>query len=232
MRTKRLLPIAIIVIVLGGAFAGGWYWWHAAQQSAPVSNASPAAGVPPVPASSPAPGAEPSHVRGSENAPVTLEEFGDFQCPPCGVLYPVLKTIEGEYGSRLRVVFRELPLTQLHPHALAAAHAAEAAGVQGKFWEMHDLLYENQNVWKEAFDVRPIFEGYASRVGLDVERFKRDQGREMVDTRIVRDGIRAHSLGVAGTPAVFINGREIPFKSVTPEGLRAAINKALNGTGP
>ena len=198
-----------------------------------MSNASANARMPPVSASSPVPGAEPAHVRGPDNAPVTLEEFGDFECPPCGALYPVLKTIEGENGARLRVVFREFPLTQMHPHALSAAHAAEAAGVQSKFWEMHDLLYENQNIWKEAFDVRPIFEGFASRIGLDVERFKRDQTGEIVDARIVRDGIRGHSLGVVGTPTLFINGREIPYERFnTPEGLRAEINKALNGTGP
>jgi protein-disulfide isomerase len=229
---KRLLPFAIIVIVLGGAVAGGWYWWHAAQKSAPVSNA-PNAGMPPVSASSPMPGAEPPHIRGPENAPVTLEEFGDFECPPCGAFYPTLKTIEGEYGPRLRVIFREFPLTQMHPHALSAAHAAEAAGVQGKFWEMHDLLYENQNIWKDAFDVRPIFEGFAGRIGLDVERFKRDQTGDIVDARITRDGIRGHSLGVNGTPTVFINGREIPYEHFnTPEGLRAEINKALSVTGP
>jgi len=230
---KRLLPFAIIVIVLGGAFAGGWYWWHAAQQRVPLSKASSAADVPPVSATSPLPGAEPPHVRGAENAPVTLEEFGDFECPPCGAFYPTLKTMEGEYGARLRVIFREFPLTQMHPHALAAAHAAEAAGVQGKFWEMHDLLYENQKIWKDAFDTRPIFEGFAGRISLDVERFKRDQTGDIVEARITRDGIRGHSLGVNGTPTVFINGREIPYEHFnTPEGLRAEINKALNGTGP
>jgi protein-disulfide isomerase len=230
---NRLLPFAIIVIVLGGAVAGGWYWWQAAQPSASVPKVSSVANAPAVAAPAPMPGAEPPHVRGAENAPVTLEEFGDFECPPCGLFYPILKTIEGEYGSRLRVIFREFPLPQLHPHAQAAAYAAEAAGVQGKFWEMHDLLYENQKTWDKTFDVRPIFEGFAGRIGLDVERFKQDQTADVVDARVIRDGIRGHSLGVNGTPTVFINGREIPSEHFnTVEGLRAEINNALSGTRP
>ena len=104
---KRFFPFAIIVIVLAGALAAGWYWRKAAHKDSTGS----AAGIPPIPAASPAPGAEPPHVRGSEKATVTLEEFGDFECPSCGLFYPVLKTIEGEYGARLRVIFRELPLT-------------------------------------------------------------------------------------------------------------------------
>src|SRR2546428_10768213 len=99
---KRLLPFAIIVIVLGGAFAGGWYWWHAARQSAAGPKQSSGPDSPAVVTSSPEPGAEPPHVRGPDTAPVTLEEFGDFECPPCGLFYPMLKTIEGEYGPRLR----------------------------------------------------------------------------------------------------------------------------------
>jgi protein-disulfide isomerase len=229
---KRLLPFAIIVIVLAGALAGGWYLKRSAQQTTPGSNAPTDVPIPPLAASSPGPGAEPPHVRGPASAPVTLEEFGDFECPPCGGLYPILKTIEAEYGPRLRVIFREFPLTQLHPHALAAANAAEAAGVQGKFWEMHDLLYENQKSWDKAFDIRPIFEGLATKIGLDADRFKRDQTSEIVDTRIALDGIRAHSRGVVGTPTVFINNQEIPYAQVTAEGLRAAIDKALNAARP
>jgi protein-disulfide isomerase len=228
---KRFLPFAIIVVVLAVALGAAWYLKRSAQEST-AANASSDARVPPVPAGPPAPGAEPPHVRGSENAPVTLEEFGDFECPPCGVLYPMLKTIEGEFGPRLRVIFHEFPLVPPHVHALAAARAAEAAGMQGKFWEMHDLLYENQKTWSEAFDVRPLFEGYASRIGLDVERFKQDQTGEIVALRITLDGSRGHSLGVKSTPTVFINGRELPFESFTLDGLRAAINNAASGTSP
>jgi protein-disulfide isomerase len=236
---KRLVPFVIIVVVLGGAFGFG-YWALYLKHSTPADAGlrPPAAaggvksadGTAPAAAKTDAPGAEPPHVRGPANAPVTLEEFGDFQCPPCGAFYPILKAAEADYGSRLRVVFREMPLAQLHQHALAAANAAEAAGLQGKFFEMHDLLYENQASWEKAFDVRPIFEGWATKLGLDLERFKRDQASEAVDARITRDGIRAHALGMSGTPSVFINNQEIPFEQFrTAEGLHAAIDKALTG---
>ncbi|MCU1266060.1 MAG: formate/nitrite transporter [Acidobacteria bacterium] len=226
---KRLLPFVIIIVVLAGALGAYFYMKRAALNTSAIPPAtapgsSPAAAAV---AANASPGAQPPHFRGSENAPLTLEEFGDFECPPCGLLFPVLKGIEDEYGPRLRVIFREYPLTPNHPHALAAAQAAEAAGLQGRFFEMHDMIYQNQTTWKDLFDVRPVFEGYAKQIGLDVERWKRDQTGDAVDQRIFLDGNRAHSLGVKGTPTVFLNGVEVPFEQLTPEGLRAAINKAL-----
>lgn len=231
---KRLLPFVIIIVVLVTALGAYFYMKRAAQggPTIPPAVAAPgSSGTTSAAAANAQPGAQPPHFRGSENASVTLEEFGDFECPPCGLLYPVLKGIEDEYGSRIRVVFREYPLTPNHAHALAAARAAEAAGLQSKFFEMHDLIYQNQTSWKDLFDVRPVYEGYAKTIGLDVERWKRDQTSEAVEQRIFLDGNRAHSLGVKGTPTVFINGAEIPFEQLTPEGLRAAINQALSGAG-
>src|SRR5881392_4116455 len=173
---KKILPIILIVLVLAVAVAAAWYMKRTATDKPAPQNAIGAATEPAGTASTTeSPGAEPPHVRGPEKAPVTLEEFGDFQCPPCGALYPVLKSVEAEYGPRLRVIFREYPLTPNHEHALAAAKAAEAAGLQGKFFEMHDLIYENQNKWKEMFDVRSEYEGYAKQIGLDLERWKKDQ---------------------------------------------------------
>lgn len=196
----------------------------------PAAPGAPATSANTVPADA-SPGAQPPHFRGSEKAAVTLEEFGDFECPPCGDLYSVLKGIEGEYGPRLKVIFREFPLTPSHPHSLAAARAAEAAGMQGKFFEMHDLIYENQKTWKEMFDVRPVYEGYAKTIGLDVERWKKDQLSETVEQRIFLDGTRAHGLGVKGTPSVFLNGTEVPFPELNPEGLRKAIKAAFDKVG-
>lgn len=173
-----------------------------------------------------APGAEPAHVRGEASAPVLIEEFGDFQCPPCAGLYPELKRIESEYGpQRLRVVFRNLPL-EIHKHAEEAARAAEAAAMQGKFWEMHDKLYEAQNDWSEACDVNEKFAAYARELGLDVERFKKDMNSEQVKERVRLDLTRAQSIDVPGTPTLFINGHQVPSASMTPEGLRAKINEA------
>ena len=114
-----------------------------------------------------------------------------------------------------------------HQHALAAARVAEAAGVQGKFWEMHDLLYETQKSWHDSFDVRPIFEGYAKQIGLDVEKFKKDIDSNVVTQRIFLDGKRAHSLNVKGTPTVFLNGHEVPFESLPAEKMGPLIDAEL-----
>ena len=163
---KRLLPFVIIAVVLGAGILTARYLQRASTEAPPPP--------PPTPGASPAAsivapseaGAEPAHAQGDAKAPVTLEEFGDFQCPPCGLLHPVLKAMETEYGpQKLRIIFREYPLVPNHVHALAAARAAEAAGLQGKFWEMHDLIYEHQKDWSEVFDVRPIFDGYAKSIG-------------------------------------------------------------------
>ena len=144
------------------------------------------------------------------------------------MFHPILEQMHTEFGDQLQITFREFPLQQVHQHAVAAASAAEAAGLQGKFWEMHDLLYEHQNDWKKEFDVRPIFEGYAKQIGLDVERYKRDMNGDLVAQRIFMDGKRGHSLGVSGTPTVFINGREVPFPNlVAPDKLRVVIQNEL-----
>ena len=224
---KRILPFVIIAVVLGAGLLTARYLQRTSSETPPPSPAPRASPV----ASAVNPGeagAEPAHALGSSQAPVTLEEFGDFECPPCGLLHPVLKSLETEFGpDKLRIVFREFPLVPNHVHALAAARAAEAAALQGRFWEMHDLIYEHQEAWHKAFDVRPIFEGYAKTIGLDVEQFRRDQTSEIVERRIFLDGKRAHSLGVQGTPTVFLNGREVPFESLAPEKLKTLINNEL-----
>jgi protein-disulfide isomerase len=160
---------------------------------------------------------------------VTIEEFGDYQCPPCGAVYPELEKIREDYGDRVRLIFRHYPLTRIHPNALAAAHAAEAAGLQGKFWEMHGQLYREQKSWQNSADASARFVAYARALGLDAERFTRDVNGEDVDKRIVADHERAKSLGVDGTPAFFVNGRKLPPSAVGGKDVRAAIDAALGG---
>ncbi|HEV7798937.1 MAG TPA: thioredoxin domain-containing protein [Pyrinomonadaceae bacterium] len=230
---KRVLPFVIIAVVLAAGLLTVRYLQGSTSEvpppstAPPLTNAAPGANKtnPPNPGE---PGAEPPHALGNANAPVTLEEFGDFECPPCGLLHPVLKMMESEFGpTKLRIIFREFPLVPTHQHALSAARAAEAAGLQGKFWEMHDMIYEHQKDWHGAFDVRPIFEDYATKIGLDVEQFRRDNTNEIVERRIFQDGKRGHSLGVTGTPTVFMNGREVPFESLAPDKLKALVNREL-----
>jgi protein-disulfide isomerase len=235
---KRSLPFIIILAVLAVAVGSAWYATRPTPGSVTmVNSASPAS--PAQQASNPRPaaplvgipGAEPAHMLGSANAPAHIEEFGDFQCPPCGMFHPILEQMHNEFGDRLRITFREYPLPG-HNHAVAAASASEAAGLQKKFWEMHDLIYENQKDWKDRYDVVPIFEGYAKQIGLDVERWKRDMSSEQVAQRIFLDSRRGQSMGVKGTPTAFLNGREVPFETLMqPDKLRALIQNEISTTG-
>ena len=234
---KRILPFLIILVVLGVALGSAYYLTRSAPGSTPAvtqtsSPSSSAANAQQRPAPLKGiPGAEPAHTLGPANAPVQLEEFGDFQCPPCGIFHPILEQMHTEFGDKMRITFREFPLVPAHAHAVEAASAAEAAGLQNKFWEMHDLIYEHQAEWKDRTDVGPIFEGYAKQIGLDIDRWNKDIKSELVAQRIFLDGKRGNSMGVRGTPTVFINGREVPFESLPPEKLRVVIQNELAAAG-
>ena len=119
----------------------------------------------------------------------------------------------------------------MHPHSLLAAQAAEAAGLQGKFWEMHDKLYENQVTWTAKSDLVPVFVDYAKQIGLNPDQFMKDLNGEQVAARIFQDGKRAHSFGLKGTPSFFVNGKEATGDQWKPEGLRQMINDALRAAG-
>jgi protein-disulfide isomerase len=273
---RRYLPFAIIGAVFLIAIGGGLLLFRGKQSTsaptAPVPPIAPAASVSPIAAVSPAvpvspgikdvqaaPAATPAipmaeseslHVRGGANAPVTLEEYGDFQCTPCAQLFPILAKVEEDYGEQLRVVFRHKPLRK-HEHAVLAAHAAEAAGLQGRFWEMHDLLFQNSLRWTKGVDgvgpdaspsrrlestvlameieVRDVFVSYAEKLELDVERFKTDIDRNDVKARVDSDAARGDKLGIDRTPTLYINGRLLPYSSLTGAGLHAAIDAELNG---
>ena len=158
---------------------------------------------------------------------MVLEEYGDYQCPPCGALYPELKKIEAEYGAQLRVVFHLFPRAKIHKNAMAAAQAAEAARNQNKFWEMHDRLYLNQKAWAEAADPRPFFVSYARDLKLNIEQFIPDMDSNEVLQRILADQQRGAAAGVSGTPTVFIDSNMLRYEATTPEGLRKGINFML-----
>jgi protein-disulfide isomerase len=207
------VPFIIIGVVLLAAIAAGAWYLSRSHQPGAV-----AAGLP---------GAQPEHSEGSAGAPVVLEEFGDFQCPPCGQMFPEVERMRQDYGDRVRFVFRQYPLMNVHPHALLAAHAAEAAGLQGKFWEMHRELFTDQQTWSRAQDPTPLFESYARRAGLDVDRFRRDLGGSETDARVVADRERGKSIGVESTPTFYINGRKMLPSETTGKGLREEIDRVL-----
>jgi protein-disulfide isomerase len=141
------------------------------------------------------------HVRGPADAPVTLVEYGDYECPYCGRAYPVVKRLEQAFGDQLRFVFRNFPLTQSHPHAEQAAEAAEAAGAQGKFWQMHDMIYEHQQALTTA-DLRH----YAAVLGLNQREFDQALRQHTYADRVREDFMSGIRSGVNGTPTFFING--------------------------
>lgn len=141
------------------------------------------------------------HVLGPEEAPVTLAEYGDFQCPHCRAAHFYLKNVLATMGDDLRFVFRHMPLAQIHPMAQPAAEAAEAAGAQGQFWPMHDLIYENQDLLSPALLAR-----LGQRLGLDMQRFADDVQSHRFLPKVKEDFMSAVRSGAAGTPSFFING--------------------------
>jgi protein-disulfide isomerase len=143
------------------------------------------------------------HIQGNITAPIELLEYGDYQCPHCGRAYPIIKNVQRRFGDDLKFVFRNFPLSEMHPDALNAALAAEAAGLQNKFWEMHDIIYENQ----QDLGLESLF-SYAKTIGLDLQRFENDFQKEALRTKVEDDfesGVRS---GVNGTPTFFINGKK------------------------
>src|ERR1700681_568038 len=141
------------------------------------------------------------HVQGPENAPFTLVEYGDYECPDCGRLYIILRDLQRDIASRLRIVFRQYPLSGVHRHAQQAAEAAEAAGAQGKFWEMHTLLFERQQALRTKDLIR-----YAEELALDVERFRKELKDKTYNERVRADFRAGVQNGVYGTPSLFLNG--------------------------
>jgi protein-disulfide isomerase len=145
---------------------------------------------------------EHDHIEGPLNASLTLVEYGDYQCPYCGAAYPEVKKVQKELSSELRFVFRNFPLTNMHEHAMNAAETAEAASAQGKFWPMHDFLYEHQATLGDP----SVALGYAKRLGLDTQRFEREIAQHTHQKRIKDDLMGGVRSGVNGTPTFYVNG--------------------------
>lgn len=168
------------------------------------------------------------HVQGSGTTGVTLVEYGDFQCPYCLQYYPTVQQVVAEYGDKIKFQFRHFPLVQLHKNAFAASRSAEAAGKQGKFWEMYDKLYDSNNhsVWAESSDAVPYFEQYAKDLGLDMTKYKADFGSSVVNDTINADMAEGNKLGITGTPTFFINGKQTQIAN-SPEAFKKVIDAEI-----
>jgi protein-disulfide isomerase len=163
---------------------------------------------------------ERDHIQGPTDAAVTLVEYGDYECPYCGAAYPIIKEVQSRMSERLRFVFRNFPIATSHPHAEQAAEAAEAAATQGSFWQMHDLLYENQGRLRD-----PDLRDYAERLALDVERFDKELAEHVHASRVREDFMSGVRSGVNGTPTFYINGARHD-DSYDVETMVAALDKA------
>jgi len=176
------------------------------------------------------------NVKGNTKSSVVLVEYGDFQCPSCAAAHPNVETLVKEYGDRIALVFRNYPLTTIHPNARAAAGAAEAAGLQGKYWEMHDLLFTNNQTWStlDSTARNDSFASMAGTLGLDVERFKADLSSSAVTRKISFDQALAKKDGVQATPTFIINGAKLDedvassFVNGDLAGIKSVIDKALS----
>ncbi len=172
---------------------------------------------------------------GSQDQKVVLIEYGDFQCPGCGAMYQPVHELKEKYKDKLTFVFRNMPLTNIHPNALAAATAAEAAGQQDKFWEMHDLLYQTQQSWSsiDAGQRTAVFEAYASQIGLDIEKYKQDLTSKDVSSKIARDRSTSKTFQVDSTPSFVLNGQKFLAGSATDSAaLTQAVESALAAAYP
>ncbi len=166
------------------------------------------------------------HTSGSESKKILLIEYGDYQCPSCGGASPHVKTLMEEYGKDVTLVFRNFPLTAIHPNARAAAAVAEAAGLQGKFWEMHDRLFEGQKMWEQTPNAQTTFDQYAQEIGLDMAKFKADRESTDVMSVINKDLDDVKKIGGTGTPTFAINGKKVENPG-TGEALTKMIEDAI-----
>lgn len=214
---KRYLPFVIIALVFLGAIGAGAYMYRSAHLSSS-----------PTPSASSTPVSQTNSIQPMDyKDQVVLEEFGDYQCPPCGALHPDLKKLKGDYSGKIKFVFHHFPLTRIHQHAAIASFAAVAAGQQGKFWEMHNLLYESQDVWKETDNFAPILVNFARQLSLNLEQFERDINSPKVKSIVLGDVQRGEAMGVTGTPTLFLNGHQIDSEKLTMKYLRQEIDKLL-----
>jgi len=202
--TGKIIILAIVV-VLGGAF------WYAGQASEKANQGITIT----------------ANVKGNPDAAVELVKYSDFECPACAVASPVVDTLLESYGDEIRFEYRHFPLISIHALAIPAARAAEAAGQQGAFFPMHDLLFENQRSWSTAPNPTALFIAYAEQLELDVALFRRHLGASVIEDHIRSQFGEAQALGLTGTPTFLLNGQRMSFQSY--EEMVSQVEAAVRG---
>jgi len=238
--SKSNLPIVIIGLVLVAAIVGGWYFYSNSKTPPTANKSNTNSGANKKAAddeaartiynNAPA-GAQPANMLGTPTATVTVEEFADYQCPTCATVHTKMKEINSLYSGRIKFIYRSYPLTQIHKNAYDAAVAAEAAGMQGKYWAMQDQLFTNQQAWANSAEARKTFDQYAGKIGLDVAKFQNDMVGLPAKTRVDADLNRGKGLAISGTPTVFINGNRLAFEQMEVNTMRQIIDAELQKGG-
>lgn len=203
------ISIGLIVVLLGAAF------WYAAEAGKKANEGIVVTTI---------------QVKGNSEAAVVLTEYSDFQCPACAAAAPVAAALVEQYGDSLRFEYKHFPLISIHPHAVAAAVASEAAGQQGKFWEMHDMLFAKQTTWAPTASPQVYFIEYAKELGLDVDQFKLQLGSSVLESSIRQSFNDVRAKGYTGTPTFELNGERLEFTSY--EELAQIVAATITGEAP
>jgi protein-disulfide isomerase len=211
MSNRFVVILAALVIIFGGIFI-----FTKNKAEAPTGGSSNSAKAQPT-----------THTKGGNAKKVTLVEYGDFECPACYAYYPIVEQVYEKYKNDISFQFVNFPLVSIHKNALASHRAAEAASIQGKFWEMYGLLYTNRSTWVEQSNPSPIFEGFAQQLGLDVNKFKKDASSSAVNAIVQADIAKGTKLGVNSTPTFYLDGQKLNQAPQDLEGFSKLIDNAI-----
>ncbi|MDM7921106.1 MAG: thioredoxin domain-containing protein [Pyrinomonadaceae bacterium] len=229
-------PLAIIALVFIVVVIGGIWFYSTSKRGTSTTSNTTGTNSSTLGRSSIVPSNAPSgaplgvNVMGNPSAAVTVEEFADYQCGGCAGVHPVMKELQSAYAGNknFRFIYRHLPLAiPAHDKSFDASVATEAAGMQGKFWQMQDLLFRNQQAWTSAPNYRELWEGYATSIGLDVEKWKSDMAGMATRGRVEADMNRARALNITSTPTLLVNGKPIPMPEMTIASLRRIIDAEI-----
>ncbi|HSX46967.1 MAG TPA: thioredoxin domain-containing protein [Patescibacteria group bacterium] len=210
MTNRFFITVLVIIALIGGAFALTKHKSHTNGSNGTSSSVQPT-----------------NHQEGGGKSGVVLIEYGDYQCPACGSYYPVVKQVVETHKDQITFQFRNFPLVQIHQNAFAGARAAEAADKQGKFWEMHDILYETQQTWGAASNPSTYFEQYAQQLGLDVTKFKADEVSQTVNDLINADIQEGQKLGANATPTFELDGKKMDQNPRSLDEFNKVIDDAI-----